>query len=145
MLHFVGELVVDQIVWFDGDFQKKISGQDWSFSDTTPAVDYTTSQNSDQPGTLATSLPEVQATLPGTAQSFLDDILGIVRIAYQSVCQAVECRGMFVDQADKISPRKRHPLPLPVPQVSVPKKPANFVNRTFTSAPHCTTIKPVQR
>jgi hypothetical protein len=111
-LHLVGELILDRIDCRNWNFE-------WSMSDIRPApasspptVDDSPPQDGSQPGPLSAAALKAFPVRPGTAQSFLHNVLGIVTIAHHAKGDTIQCRGVLVDQDDKVAPRKRHPLPL---------------------------------
>jgi len=85
---------------------------------STPTINDSPPQDRNQPRSLATPTFKILAAPPRTAQCLLHDILGIVTIAHQPISDTIQCRGVFVDQDDKVCPRKRHPClsPLAVPR-----------------------------
>jgi hypothetical protein len=115
VLHFVREIVCGWVHSSNRHIQRTIPNEHQSPASTSPAIDHSSTQDRCQPCSLAAPTRKAFAALPRTAQSFLHDILGIMRITHQPVCNAVQCRGVFVDQDDKVCPRKRHPLPLSLP------------------------------
>src|SRR4051812_3865918 len=121
MLHFVREVIHHRVVAANRHVNRAIPDEHHPPTSTSPAVDHSPSQDRRQPCSLTAPARKTLPALPRTAQCLLHDILGIVRIAYQTVGDPIQCRGVFVDQDTKVRPRKRHPclslLAAPLPQV----------------------------
>jgi hypothetical protein len=71
---------------------------------TTPPVNHSPPQDRSQPSPLAAPAFKICPTLPRTAQCLLDNVLGIMAVAYQPISDAIQCRGVLVDQDDKVVP-----------------------------------------
>src|SRR4051812_28650005 len=109
MLHFVREVIHHRVVAANRHVNRAIPDEPHPPTSTSPAVDHSPSQDRRQPCSLTAPARKTLPALPRTAQCLLHDILGIVRIAYQTVCDSIQCRGVIVDQDTKVRPRKRHP------------------------------------
>lgn len=112
LLHFIGEFIRSGIHCRDRHIKRTFSDKNYLPADSPPAIDYSPPQDRGQPRALTSIAVKMSAALPGTAQSLLHDVLGVMAVTHQSVSDAIKCRGVIVNQVDKISPRKRHPLPL---------------------------------
>ncbi len=107
-LHFVREFVRGRVHCSNRYFQRTIANEYQSPASTPPTINHSPPQDRNQPCSLAAPTCKTLAALPRAAQSFLHDILGIVRITYQSVSNAVQRRGMIAYQDHKVRPGKRH-------------------------------------
>jgi hypothetical protein len=114
LLHFIREFVVGRVDCRHRHVQRTIPDEDQASASTSPTINHPSPQDRSQPRSLATPAFKILPALPRTAQCLLHDILRIVTIAYQPVRDPIQSRSMFVDQDDKVCPRKRHPLPLSV-------------------------------
>ena len=131
LLHFVCIAICVGIDSARSAHPGPIAKQCQPLANAPPAINHAAAKDCRQPGPFAPATFEMLAALPRTAQCLLHDVLGIMAIAHQAVSNAIQRRGVIVDQDDKISPRKRHPSPLPFA--------CSVRSPVATVQPHCST------
>ena len=102
VLHFICEIVRGWIRRLHRHFQRTFPDEHQPPASTSPTIDHPSPQDRCQPRPLTAPACKTFSAFPRTAQSLLYDILGIVRIAHQSVSDSIQCRGVFVNQDDKV-------------------------------------------